>query len=155
MLIEAKGRLSTTAIFDGQTVTLRRGALSAPVVGSGERSIPVNQITAVEFKPARTLLDGYIRFVLAGVQRPRSRAGRQLEDARFDEFAVPFWKKAQPQFEALRDAVQAAIAEGNGAVSAPGSDPAAALRQLNDLRTQGLITPAEYETKRGDILRRF
>jgi len=153
--IEAQGRLGATAAFDGHTVTLNRSGYSSAVTGSGERSIPITQITAIEFKAARWPMDGYIRFVIAGVQKPRARFGRQTEDARFDEFAVPFWRKAQPQFEALRNAVQDAMRCAASGRPTAGNDPAAALQQLEDLRARSLITPAEYEVKRAEILGRM
>lgn len=147
-------------MFDGHTVTLRRSGYSSQVTGSGELTIPISQVATVEFKHAGLLMDGYIRFVPAGASKPRARLGRRVEDARFDEYAVPFWRKAQPQFEALRDAVQNAIRQAQGGQAnggqppAPG-DPAVALRQLEQLREQGLITPAEYATKRAEILGRM
>ena len=41
------------------------------------------------------------------------------------------------------------------AVATAPSDPAAALKALNDLRAQGLITDAEYEAKRQEIVARI
>jgi hypothetical protein len=41
------------------------------------------------------------------------------------------------------------------AVATASSDPAAALKALNDLHTQGLITDAEYEAKRVEIVGRI
>jgi Bacterial PH domain/Short C-terminal domain len=41
------------------------------------------------------------------------------------------------------------------APTAPAADPAAALAALGDLRTQGLISDAEYEAKRSEILGRL
>lgn len=152
-VIEARGRLGASAVFDGQVVVVRR---SGAVTGSGELAIPIGQIASIEFKPARLLVDGYIRFVPAGTAKPRARLGRRVEDARFDEYAVPFWKKAQPQFETLRDAVQNAIRQPNGGQpTSPPDDPATALNRLEQLRVQGLITLAEYQAKRADILGRM
>lgn len=40
----------------------------------------------------------------------------------------------------------------SGAVSPVGTDPATRLKQLESLKSQGLITEAEYAEKRGGIL---
>lgn len=105
--IEATGRLGASALFDGHTVRLTRTMRGMP--GRGEREIPIGQLAAVEWKPAGMVTDGFIRFVVAGVVAPRLRFGQQSNQARLDEWAVPFWRKQQPQFEVLRDALRAAI----------------------------------------------
>jgi hypothetical protein len=49
----------------------------------------------------------------------------------------------------------AAPATASPATATASSDPAAALKALNDLHTQGLITDAEYEAKRQEIVGRI
>ena len=47
------------------------------------------------------------------------------------------------------------VTSGSVAPTPPGADPSEALRQLNRLREQGLISEAEHSTKRGEILARL
>jgi len=110
MAITATGRLGASAHFDGHILTLTRSGYSRGVTGKGTRHIPVAHVSAVEWKPADWIMDGFIRFVVAGAVARRGGFGSQSDRARFDEWAVPFWLTAQPEFERLRDAVNAAIA---------------------------------------------
>ena len=71
---------------------------------TGERRIPLANITAVQFKSAG-IRSGYIRFSVHGsVDRlPGVAAGRS------DENQVQFPKKHEAEFEAIRDHVEASI----------------------------------------------
>jgi hypothetical protein len=146
----AEGRLGASATFDGHTVTLRRKGYSRSVTGKGERSIPVGQIAAVEWKPAGHVMDGFIRFVVPGTIAPRSKFGRQSDGARFDEWAVPFWRKSQGQFQTLRAAVEAAIANKVHALATGNTTDE--LAKLAGLFQSGLLTPEEFATQKRRIM---
>jgi hypothetical protein len=152
-MIEVNGRVGASATFDGQTLNLRRTGYSRGVTGKGERRVHVSQISAVEWKPAGRLIDGFIRFVVAGTVARRSKFGQQSNDARFDEWAVPFWRKNQPEFERLRAAVEDAMAQSraSGSVPAP-PDSLDQLRKLGELRDSGIVTEAEFDAKKRQIL---
>lgn len=108
--IEAKGQ-SGTVVFDGSLITLRRdGFLARAVVGKGTKMIPVSQVVAVQLKPAGALVNGYIQFTIPGGNEIRSQTGRATFDAGKDENSVVFTRKQSPAFQALHDAVMAAIA---------------------------------------------
>lgn len=98
--------------FDGRFVTIsRKGALARLTVGKGEKRIPVRSITAVQWKPAGRINDGFIQLTLGGSNERRSRFGRQTYDARHDENSVLFSRRQMPMFERLRSAIEDAIAE--------------------------------------------
>lgn len=108
-MIEAKG-VNGQITFDGQFVTIhRKGALARTTVGKGEKRIPVRSITAVQWKPAG-LVRGYIQFTVPGGNESRSRAGRQTVDAAKDENSVLFGRSQTAEFQAVRAAVEQAIA---------------------------------------------
>jgi hypothetical protein len=153
MQIEAKGH-SGTVTFDGQSVIITRESfLARATVGKGRKSIPLDSITAVQWKAAGALVNGYIQFTIPGGNEGRSRMGSATIDAGRDENAVVFTRKQMPDFEALRTAVEQAIATRGNAAAAPVQLSAAdRIQQLAGLRDQGLITEAEYETKRGELL---
>lgn len=96
--------------FDGAFVTLRRNTLAARVTGGGTKRIPINQITAVVFQPAK-LAPGYIRFVLAGTIEVNPPFGARSFRATSDENALVFPRRCQPEMEAVRDAIERAIAD--------------------------------------------
>lgn len=78
--------------------------------GKGEKRIPLKSIQAVEFKPASKLVRGFIQFSLGGSDASSS-VGSRTKDAAQDENSVVFKAKQQDEFEALRSAVEQAIAE--------------------------------------------
>lgn len=112
-LVTAKG-YNGQASFDGRFVTItRNGFVARSTVGKGEKRIPLKSLTAVQWKPATHLARGYIQFTIAGGVERRSRFGRATKDALNDENSVVFPPRHQEAFQALRDAVEEAIAEAS------------------------------------------
>lgn len=110
-VIAAQGRNGQVS-FDGKTVTITREGFAARVShGRGEKSIPLRQIAAVQMKPVSLMTTGFIQFTVPGEISSKVQKGGRGLDAASDENAVLFLKKQEPDFVALRDAVQAAIAE--------------------------------------------
>lgn len=111
-VIAAHGR-NGQVYFDGKTVTIKRdGALARMSHGRGEKSIPLRQIGAVQMKPVALLTTGFIQFSVVGeVSSTKVQKGGRGMDAASDENSVLFLKKQEPEFVALREAVQAALAE--------------------------------------------
>jgi hypothetical protein len=160
--VEVKGHTGTVR-FDGRTITIiRRGFVARATVGKGEKQIPLAHVTAVQFKPAGPMMNGFIQFTVGGSVERRSRFGRQSRDAIQDENSVAFHYAQRKAFEELRDVVQAALAEYHAA-----GDPrevrdrvAAAtipeqIKQLSELRDLGAITDTEFEAKKADLLTRM
>lgn len=110
-VIKASGR-NGQITFDGKMVTITREGFAARAThGRGEKSIPLRQITAVQLKPNGFATVGFIQFTVPGEQSSRTSKGGRTMDASKDENAVLFAKKAEPEFLALKSAVQQAIAE--------------------------------------------
>lgn len=123
-MISAKGQ-NGTVHFDGRFVTIERSGFFARTInGKGEKRIPVGSITAVQWKPAGAMVNGYIEFTIEGSSESRSRAGSSTFDAGKSENAVVVTKKQSPAFETLRKAVEAALA--GGPVAAAPAVPASA-----------------------------
>jgi Domain of unknown function (DUF4429)/Short C-terminal domain len=156
-VLEAKGQ-NGTVIFDGNMVVLRRtGFVARSTVGKGEKQIPIANITAIQYKAATVLFRGYIQFTLAGGVEARSRVGKAVSDAMQDENSVVFLSARNPDFERIRDAIQQTMA-ARSAGAAPQFGPVdvpARLQQLAGMLEQGLITEAEYQTKRAELLGRL
>jgi hypothetical protein len=147
MGIEVKGYNGSVA-FDGQFVTIiRKGALARMTVGKGEKRIPLASITAVQWKPAGAMVNGFIQFTVPGGNEKKSAFGSQTRGAVNDENSVVFVKKQMPDFEELRMQVEMAIARrGSGQPAAPAPQPniAEQIQQLAGLRDQGLLTNEEF-----------
>jgi hypothetical protein len=150
--IEVKG-YGGQVTFDGQTVTLhRKGFLARSTVGKGDKRIPVRHISAVQFKPAGIVANGFIQFSMGGGVERRSQFGTQSRDAANDENSVMFTKQQQPSFERLRGAIEAAMAAiGDSSVLAA-PDIAGQIAKLNDLRTAGALSAEEFETAKARLL---
>lgn len=107
--ITAKGH-NGTVTFDGNWVTISRtGALARMSVGKGEKRIPLPSITAVQWKPAGPMVNGFIQFTVPGGNESRSRAGSQTTSAARDENTVLFTRKQREEFAAIRTAIEDAI----------------------------------------------
>lgn len=98
--------------FDGTFVTLTRTKIGQSITGMAEKTIHVKDITGISFKPASRLLQGRIAFTLAGGQERRgSNFANRNSVTGSDENGMLFFRKALPEFEALKNAIQAAQAE--------------------------------------------
>lgn len=110
-VIKANGRNGQIS-FDGKMVTITREGFAARAThGRGEKSIPIRQIAAVQVKPNSFATVGYIQFTVPGEISSRTSKGGRTMDASKDENAVLFTKKNEPEFLAIKAAVQQAIAD--------------------------------------------
>ena len=148
--------------FDGTFVTITRsGFLARATVGKGEKRLPIGSITGVQWKPASAMVNGFIQFTVPGGNEVRSHVGSQTRSAGQDENSVIFMRKQSAEFEALRAAVEQAIATRQSPPPvytpppAPAPDIAGQLQQLATLRDQGILTPQEFEAKKAELLARM
>ncbi|MGH3916841.1 MAG: DUF4429 domain-containing protein [Pseudonocardiaceae bacterium] len=149
--MQVKG-VSGTISFDGALITISRtGFLARATVGKGEKRIPLSAVTAVQFKPAGALVSGFIQFTLAGGNEQRSQFGKQTYNATGDENSVVFTRQQQPEFEALRTAVEFALAApALGATAVP--DLVDQLKRLTELRDSGAVNAQEYADFKARLL---
>ncbi|MER7251590.1 DUF4429 domain-containing protein [Kribbella sp. NPDC000426] len=156
--MEVKGH-NGTVVWDGTFITIRRkGFLARATIGKGEKRIPVGSVTAVQWKPAGALVNGFIQFTLGGGNEARSRFGAQTMDAVHDENSVIFVKNQMRAFDALRSEIEQAIAARYAPpvqAAAPASDPLAHLRQLAELHAAGVLSDEEFNAKKVEILGRL
>lgn len=146
----AKGQTGSLK-FDGQFVTIeRKGFLAATTQGRGTKRIPITQITAVQFNPAKAITRGYISFTISGGQELKSKVGRQSFDAFNDENSLTFLAGASKNFEAIRDAIEAAML-GTQPGSQTGSQTAE-LTQIAALHAQGVLSDEEFKAAKQQLL---
>ncbi len=77
-----------------------------------------------------------------------------MDEIRNDNAVVILRPKHNPEFEAIRDAVLAAIG-GNTAPVPPADDTSTALRKLAGLHDSGLLSDDEFAAKRAEIIERI
>lgn len=141
-----------TVSFDGATVVIQRTGFAARLmVGSGTKAIPVGRIGAVQFVPARLGIRGFIEFTISGGVERRTTFGRRTSTAAHDENSVLFGRGAMAEFEALRDAVQAAMSAGPQPVVLT-ADLTEQLNRLVELYDAGTISCEELRAARGQLL---
>lgn len=146
--------------FDGHYVTIQQVALGRVIVGKGIKRIPVTAISSVQVKMPGWVLVGYMQFSLPGGNEVRSEFGRQTRDAVRDENTMAFDGSEAPAFLAMRDAIEAAQralqqpAVQAASVPVP-DDVFAQLEKLGKLRDAGIVSDAEFEAKKMELLARM
>ena len=125
------------------------------------RDIPLRQITAIRLKRATTLGNGYIKFLLNGVDETR------VTDDRRDENTVLFRGAHELDFEKIKMAIEMKMATSEISTASirtiPSSPPQPLpqpramsyieeLEQLAALRDKGVITEEEFAAKKRKIL---
>lgn len=157
-----------TAGFDGERVRLEWNWKTEDAkAAAGPRTIPLGDITGVEWQPAAGLENGYLRFAVRG-------APAAPPPAKYDPHAVELWGfRKDPLMALVAAAVRARLP--HPAAPAAGTDlrreppgpvvaPAAAadhdallrrLRELGGLRRSGVLTEEEFTLAKQAVLRRM
>jgi len=148
--LEVKG-YSGTVVFDGQSITITRKGLGRVTIGKGQIRIPISSATAVGWKPAGPVVNGYIHFSMLGGTDKRPKFGRQTKDIGHDENSVIFYRRQMKEFEQLREAVEASIQRGTQQPGTVASVPEQ-IAQLAALRDQGILTEEEFSAKKTSLL---
>lgn len=100
-MLEASG-VTARVTFDGHTITITRTGVQQ----RGQVRIPVGQIVGVRWTAPSLLFNGWVRFETAAIVGRQVR--RQTQAIR-DEHSVVFRRGQAGEFEAVRDAVEAAL----------------------------------------------
>jgi hypothetical protein len=157
--LHGKGHTGVISVDDTFITIRRKGVMAKANYGftRGEKRIPIDTVTAVQFKkPGVTV--GYIQFTLGGGIENR----RGVTGAMKDENSVGFTGAHKQEFEAIRDFIEMRIAQRSqprSSVDASSTPPSSTtpsagdrLRELGTLHDQGLISDEEYASQRERIL---
>ena len=131
--------------IDGDRVVIRKKMLYGAT--KGEKSIPIAAISAVQFKPAGALNNGFIQFAYSGA---KESSGGGLA-ATQDENSVVFTGRQEAAFAALRDEVLRRQAASTPS-AAPVTSVADEIERLGGLREKGLLTDEEFQAKKRQLL---
>lgn len=156
-LCVAKGVNGQLVVYADRVVLARRGvgAFMSQGIGKGDKEIALSSLSAMQWRNAGLATLGYIVFTFMGASDRRGG----IIDAQKDENAVTFNRKQQREFEQARamiDRQRAALAQA--ALRPPTIQqtvtPSAAdeLAKWAALRDQGVITAADFEAKKRQLL---
>jgi len=100
--------------FDGRALTITRKGLSQFNSGRGqaEVSLPIGQITGLDWKDANFVTNGFIRFLVNGETPKTLPSLVRMTAASGQDNAVVFKQSSTADFRQLRDAVGAVLRTG-------------------------------------------
>ncbi|OSZ62061.1 Tat pathway signal sequence domain protein [Streptomyces pharetrae CZA14] len=151
-----------TAAFDGECVRLEWNWKTEDAkAAAGPRTLPVEDILAVEWQPAAGLENGYLRFTV--------RNAPTKQPPKYDPNAVELWGfKKDPLMALVAAAVQARLPHPSAPAPAPalaGPRPVASeddhdallrrLRELGELHRSGVLTDDEFTMAKQAVLKRM
>jgi len=143
--MQAKGLNGSLLLFQDSVRIERKGIRAFMLMGAkGDKDIQISSISAIQFKKAGSFLNGYIQFSFFG--GAETKAG--IMDATRDENTVMFTSNQQPEFEAIKFEIE----RRKNAPSHRTSSGVDDLEKLAGLRDKGIITQAEFEAKKKQIL---
>lgn len=141
-ILVAEGHDGQVKLFESKIVITRKGLTSKLTHWrSGEKEIPISNITGVQFKDAGRITTGYIQFGQSGY----SEADGAFDNAG-DENTVHFKRKHQDDFDELRARIdELREQERSGGGGGGGGD--SAVETLKKEFAKGEISKEEYEER--------
>ncbi len=147
----AKGNNGQLVVYPDRVVLRRKGfmAFASQGIGRGDKEISLASLSAIQWRNVGLATLGYIQFTFTGAADLRGG----IIAANQDENSVTFNRGQQKQFEqakALIDQYRAALARPQ----APAAYVSTAdeLAKWAQLKEQGVITEADYEAKKRQLL---
>ena len=135
--------------LSGRRITIsRKGMMGFMSQGlKGDKEILISQISAIQFKKAGLFTNGYIQFTLIGGRESNSGLFGSVKD----ENSVVFKRKQHLDFDMLRSRIMS-IMDSAGQSPQQTSNGASEIEALASLMERGLITSAEFEAKKQQLL---
>jgi len=149
LLYELKGINGQLELYEDKIVIKRKGVLSKMTQGffKGDKTIYINQITAIQVKPGTLWTNGYIQITVPGGLESK----KGLFDATQDENTVIFTKKNNELVDQIKSKIEELISrQHTGYINQ--LSPADEVRKYKELLDDGLITQEEFEKKKKQLL---
>jgi hypothetical protein len=135
-------------LTDSSVIIKRKGFLAVVSKGfSGDKTIPINAITSIQFKRASFFTgNGFIKFCFGGAVEKQGN----LKEAVNDENAVVFTSKSNEAFEKLKDEIERRKSKP---LTAPVHVSVAdEIEKLAKLKENGHLTEDEFNEKKKELL---
>lgn len=116
----------------------------------GTKTIPFSSITAIQFKRASLLVNGYLQFTIHG--GIESRGG--VWDATSDENTLVFNDKAQNELaNAIKEHVEKGMQQAKPqSASSERASLSTELEKLANLRAQGILSESEFQAAKMKLI---
>ena len=139
-------------LYEDRIVIKRKGLISFMAHGlKGDKTIYYNNLTSVQFKKGNYLVNGYIQFSIKGGNESRGGAFA----ATSDENTIMITVQKNDEAEEVVEYINNKLAEINnrafGNVTQAVS-PAEELKKFKELLDMGIITQAEFDAKKKQLL---
>lgn len=147
--LDIKGYTGQLTITQKKIIIQRSGALGK-LISSGfsvdTKEIPVEKITAIQFKSANWLTNGWIQFSVVGETTNKAEAT--------DENTILFTYGQRKDFIEAKELLDSMINEIEKDSSVPQSTVSSAgeLKKYAELRDAGILTEEEFTKKKNEIL---
>jgi len=147
ILMSVKGIYGGIELLQDRVRIKRKGFGSLMLQGfKGDKEILISQLSAIQFKKAGMLTNGYIQFSFLGGHETKGG----LLDATRDENTVMFNTKQQKEFIELKERIDQMIASSRAGTKAPSNLDE--LEKLAALKDKGIITEEEFAQKKKQLL---
>jgi len=147
-ICQAKGINGQIELYINKVRILRKGVFAFISQGlKGDKEILISSISSIQFKKAGAWTNGYIQFAFMG----GTEAKGGLFQATQDENTVMFNTKQQHDFVRIKIMVEKLMQ--NGSTSSSTFSAADEITKLADLRDKGILTEAEFQHKKNQILK--
>jgi hypothetical protein len=153
-ILEAEGNGGHLWLFEGKVRIRHFGARGLLTKGflKGDKEIRLDQISAVQWREPGAMWLGHIQFSFLGGSTDSKPAGQ-------DENAVMFDRGKEFAFRKIKEEIDRRLAARHQP-AAPVAGPAGPsipeqIRELAELRDQGILTSEEFDAKKADLLARL
>ena len=153
MLMELKGLNGQIQLYEDKIIITRKGFRAKMSQGffKGDKSIYLSHITGIQLKHTGILTNGYIQFTLSG----GNESTRGMNAATKDENSVIFVKKNNKLADKLKDEIEClkrlSQVRDRVVMQISAVDE---IRKYNQLLIDGIISEAEFNLKKAELLKR-
>ena len=143
----------TIITITGETITIsRKGTLNMMNHGlKGDKTIPISNIIAIQVKKPG-LTNGYLQFTIAGGNENHGGIFSATQDENTVMFSRKYWEDIKKLKEYIETRQSEIRRESNTITASAPKSSAQEIMEFKNLLDQGIITEAEFEFKKRELL---
>jgi hypothetical protein len=146
-----KGVQDMLIVYDDKLTITPKGLLGFFNKGlKGTKTIPYSSIQAIQFKESGVFVSGYLQFTIPGGNESKGGVLAAASDENSFMFAGT---KNNAEARQIKEFVEQAVAHSRATIAHGAPSIADELLKLSSLRTQGLLTDAEFLEAKSRLLK--